>query len=442
MICRNSPILTSAILILLMLALRVHSDSISDQAVFESFSQSNPELVNLVVLNRASVGDSLELVIALGSPNANARDPEGWVWWSDGTKIGLFLQEVATPANVHALGPAIESGHRDCMARIERVTATDVVLSCVAEKVHRYPNQKWVFDAGEKRLIKQFSYQPFSMDRVHTTDDRLVVVGNNQEESIAVEFRPGRNPEFEILHGANATKWTAPLEATGAKPGQVTRTDAPDTPHFGPSSSFSLEKVDSPFGGSVNGAIREAIGAESKMFLMPQSTYDEFAVARSRRVEDGHSRSTTTIVEWIGPWQIEGDKFWFGKTFYDGEGNSGVGGFGYFDPSDQIYHMFAPPEIADWSVSAIHVTANAVWLALKDRGEYRESSGGLLRYDRNSGVVRKFDLRDITNRLVSIGDSTLAATEIGVAVVKRGTVKRYFVDRAADNELCISEATE
>jgi hypothetical protein len=50
--------------------------------------------------------------------------------------------------------------------------------------------------------------------------------------------------------------------------------------------------------------------------------------------------------------QPEGDKLWFGKTFYDGEGNSGVGGFGYFDTADRQYYLFTPPEVVDCAISA------------------------------------------------------------------------------------------
>src|SRR5580658_3200125 len=37
--------------------------------------------------------------------------------------------------------------------------------------------------------------------------------------------------------------------------------------------------------------------------------------------------------ETIGPHQVEGNRLWFGVTFYDGEGWTGTGGFGYFDAS-------------------------------------------------------------------------------------------------------------
>src|ERR1035437_214942 len=87
------------------------------------------------------------------------------------------------------------------------------------------------------------------------------------------------------------------------------------------------------------------------------------AAARPRRVKDGYVRAGTEIEDSIGPWQEDG-QIWFGKTFYDGEGSTGVGGFGYFDMNERRLHMFAPPEIADRSVSAINVGPDAAWMAL------------------------------------------------------------------------------
>ena len=46
-----------------------------------------------------------------------------------------------------------------------------------------------------------------------------------------------------------------------------------------------------------------------------------------------------TFDERIGPWQLTEGTLWFGKTFYDGEGHTGVGGFGYFDAARKAYRL-------------------------------------------------------------------------------------------------------
>jgi len=80
--------------------------------------------------------------------------------------------------------------------------------------------------------------------------------------------------------------------------------------HFGSGHRFGLTKAK----GEVP-LITERTGHGSVQYALPQSTYDEFASARPGRVRDGYRRSGTTIDEHIGPWQIEGDRLWFGKTF-------------------------------------------------------------------------------------------------------------------------------
>src|SRR5262249_36255743 len=132
---------------------------------------------------------------------------------------------------------------------------------------------------------------------------------------------------------------------------------------------------------------------------LPRTTYDQFAAARPLRVKDGYVREGTQLDESIGPWQREDGVIWFGKTFYDGEGSTGVGGFGDFDEKKKKLQLFNPPEIADWSVSALHVTPDAVWMALVNNGEYGGPSGGLLRYDRHASAVHRLPLPDIALRL-------------------------------------------
>src|SRR5262249_30141629 len=96
---------------------------------------------------------------------------------------------------------------------------------------------------------------------------------------------------------------------------------------------------------------------------LPQSSYDEFARARPARVKDGYGREST-IDERVGAYQTIGDRIWFGKAFYDGEGTTGVGGIGSFDTGSNRFTIFSVPEMYSWSVSALLVEADAVWAGL------------------------------------------------------------------------------
>jgi len=72
----------------------------------------------------------------------------------------LFLQSRSDPGRVDQI--AIEPGpNDDCSTRVERMTAQELVLSCVGEKWATYENRKFVYDIGRKALVSYFSYPPY-----------------------------------------------------------------------------------------------------------------------------------------------------------------------------------------------------------------------------------------------------------------------------------------
>src|SRR5665213_992223 len=405
----------------------------ADRAVFDAIHGADPTLVSRKILYRNTVAPGLDLVIAIGSPAEWPLDPNpAAIWWDENRKLGLFLQEGARPDRVYSL--ALAAGSLDCGARIERATSTDTVISCAGEKGYRGLNRKFVYDIRAKALIGHFAYQPFAMMRILNFSGRTVFVGSDLTRMVAVEFQPGGSPEFRIAGDAEAAQWLGRIKSAqewvGPGRNQIlyVMPDDPAPIRFGPLGAFTLAR------GSI-------VDSHGKEYNLPQSTYDDFASARARRVRDNYVRENTTIAESIGPAQSEGDKLWFGKTFYDGEGNSGVGGFGYFDASDRQYRLLVPPEIADYSVSAIRVEHDAVWMGIFQFGEYGGSPAGVLRYDRKTQAIRKYELPDAVNGLTVSGNRVLAPTSSGIAVIDGDKVSRYFVDRTTDGRLRIAEAT-
>jgi hypothetical protein len=157
-------------------------------------------------------------------------------------------------------------------------------------------------------------------------------------------------------------------------------------------------------------------------------------------VRNGYTRQGTTIDEKIGPWQVEGERLWFGKTFYDGEGYTGVGAFGYFDAVTKKYRIWSPPEVRASSISAILVEPETVWLGLAWNGEYGPAPGGLVAFDRKTEHIVKFDLPDIVQSIARVGGHLLMATEFGPALIDDGRVRRFFVDRTSDGRFYVPEA--
>lgn len=119
---------------------------------------------------------------------------------------------------------------------------------------------------------------------------------------------------------------------------------------------------------------------------------------------------------------------WFGKVFADGEGLTGVGGFGYFDLKRKAFRVFSPAEARDFSVNALLVEKEAVWLGLVRNGEWGSTGAGLLRFDRATEKVERFPIREIVGGIGRAGEWLVLATEFGVAVLEGGVVRRYFVD--------------
>jgi hypothetical protein len=341
---------------------------------------------------------------------------------------------------------AVEPGPESCVVRIEHVTATDAVIECTGDDVQSTPrNYKFVYDVRAKAMVSHFTYAPFMMHRIFTSGAGAVFVGTDSQRLVAVAFDPNRAPPLHVLNDAEARQWFSRVSVSEGTVGMermrvlYVQPDEFQPVKFG---AFVLDREPgSSFGPRL--VVTETRGSKTLRYELPQSSFDAFAKARSLRVKAGNIRANTEFDERIGPWQIADGKLWFGKTFYDGEGNSGVGGFGYFDPSTRKYRLFSPPEIAEWSVTAIMVEPGAVWTGLAQRGEYGGPSGGVLRFDPQSETVSKFDLPDFAREFLRVKDDLLIATSGGIAILHGGNDEpaRYFVDRTTDGRLRIAEVT-
>jgi hypothetical protein len=96
--------------------------------------------------------------------------------------------------------------------------------------------------------------------------------------------------------------------------------------------------------------------------------------------------------------------------------------------------------MSDWSVTAMLVEPEAVWLALAHRGEWGDSAGGLLRFDRTTEKVTKLPLSNIVSGIIRTDGNLLLATDFGAVIVDGSNVRRFFVDQTTDGRLRVSEA--
>jgi len=205
------------------------------------------------------------------------------------------------------------------------------------------------------------------------------------------------------------------------------------------SGQFYLERSRGSFGIRSHGVI-EKTPSGSKFYPLPQSNVETYKRLRPEDLKyialGDLSAQSYYGQEVIGPYQIEGARVWFGNHYYDGEGDRGVGAFGYFDMNTRKYVLFSPPEIAPWEISALLVESGEVWLALDHFGEdISTSPGGLVRWDRNDHHVRKYPLEFVVNRIrrgTKNASMLVLSTHGGYALFRNGAVQRFLIQESAN----------
>lgn len=162
------------------------------------------------------------------------------------------------------------------------------------------------------------------------------------------------------------------------------------------------------------------------LYPLPTSTKAS-VLARPEYRGSGITADDIEIDEAVGPYQAEGDRVWFGKTFYDGEGLTGLGAIGFLDQSGK-YEFLSIPEVLRWSAGAILVEPDTIWAGLVGIGEHRPRSGGLLEYDRRSRQRVVHKIPDVVHSLVNLNGVLFAGTDRGLYVIRAGAITRYRME--------------
>src|ERR1035437_555827 len=163
-----------AALILLGL-LHAEDISVADRAAIAALRRVSG-LPHALVMRRIAADGQLDLVVALAS-----RQPPGHPWWSPRDRLGVLLQDKSDPNKVFPL--TIEPGpNDDCSARIQRMTAQELVISCTGEKSQIYDSQNFVYDIRSRKLASHYSYPPFRTARVlqGRTGPQFVMADNHR----------------------------------------------------------------------------------------------------------------------------------------------------------------------------------------------------------------------------------------------------------------------
>ncbi|MFN8008771.1 MAG: hypothetical protein U0V70_17450 [Terriglobia bacterium] len=408
-----------------------------DQAIVSLFQKSEPDLKYFTVILRHRVSEQESVVLALGTTYPVDNSPTQHFPWTSKDRLGLFLQKGAVSGQTYQL--ASEPGSSDnCSMKIERFTAQELVLACMKEKEAISENHKLVYDLPSNKLLSHFSYSSFGVFQILEDPTALKFVMSNPQKLLLVGLDPGTE-SFMIIPEEKARITLARIPMTESEvPGEgPIRTPQPPpdlTPPFGPGHRFSLsQETDKTWPSSW--VVVEKLKGIVKSYPMPKSEVKDWELARK---DEATLRSIpptkAELKEQIGPHQLKGDRLWFGKTFYNGEGDTGVGGFGYFDPLRRAYHLYSPPEIHAWSVGAILVESEFLWLALQHFGEYGTSPGGLLRWDRKTEQVRMFRIDSVISQIRRYNGVLYLGANDGIIVLRDDRLQSFFVDQVNGNQ--------
>lgn len=402
---------------------------------------ANPKFV--LVLHRSPVDSDLDAVILLGSPweymlHSNERR------WEEKAQLGIFLQHRSNPGLIYKVVVAEGRPYGECDARVARVTPSEIVVRCKHEKGNGADNHKFVYDIRAKGLLRHFTREAVPFADIVGDEKRTILTGWDLEKPMAIEYMPGGDPPFRVLSQREAASWTKRIPAAKIRSRYVGAVPSPrfEPVWFGPGGRFSirLRPVKGPNGPAGLVAVQERTGRNTKWLSLPQSSYDEFSAARPKKVEDGYTRGQTTIEESIGPWQILGGTLWFGKAFYDGEGMSGVGGFGYFDAGASQFVIYSPHLIRDSSVSAVLVENDRIWLGLFNRGEWGSTGHGVVQFTHSGQALGRISLTEPVGGIARVEGGLLMATDFGVALFDGSRVRRFFIDQTSTGRLRVVEA--
>lgn len=334
--------------------------------------------------------------------------------------------------------PSIEVGHVDDRSIVLRTTTDYGIIS----------KFRFFFDVASKQLLKQLEYPPLSVKQILSSNNELYFMigirenfnGFFQERKVIARLHEGRPM---VVGGGERDLVLARIKE---KP----LSDGGGSLSIGSQEQFKVRQVSQArtHGGTHEVTVMaEQVGDETKFYKLPKSTFEELARFRPAAASP-HKHSGLPIDEnyifedeGIGPYQIFENRFWFGKTFYDGEGSSGIGGFGYFDPEKRRYVVFSPPEIIRRSVSALLVEERNVWLGLVIHPEGADLSGGLLRYGRSSSWVEQFDVgfddgekyaKEVITQIRRWQGVLYLATTDGLFILKDNLQTHYVFEPALD----------
>jgi hypothetical protein len=418
--------------------------ALADELVLSALRAVDPNIRAGTTLARIAAGD-FDLLLVASTSRDQVDDLASRDFRGDRSSSLVLLKkertrkhpEVLTVVREFAIGSKV---------RVLRSAADEIVLArSYDDEGASAPHLKLFVDPGV-RTVRTTQFQPFGVQEVYV--DHHVphfVVGDGKR--FLVIRATTTAPFLELLSDSASAPFVSALPVKVAMVSdREVRTIERRRPElvFGPEGTFRWKPLEP-------GKVFEKTASGGKVFPLPQSTQAEWVKARPYAAGKTDTHSPTDAgfscpscqpEESIGPAQIVGSRLWFGKSFIDGEGSTGIGGVGNFDTTSRKFTMLTIPGAVNHSVSALLVEGQTIWIGLLYNSSCSDDlSGGLLRVDRISGESRRYDLSAIASSIVRYEDRVYVATSDGVTVIDRaGEAELFFVDRAQDDSLKLAKS--
>lgn len=287
---------------------------------------------------------------------------------------------------------------------------------------------KYVFAPGKKRPPKRFRYGALALQSVtREGGDLQYRAAFPASRSEAGDLPSGWQPRYSIITihprgGASAPSYK--IADTQAIDDAVPRDPTPL--QVGGDKVLVVHNYQNNRGAGIE---VERARPRQRFRPLPVPTVEQYAQLRP------DAQKPAELENDIGPYASDGATLWFADTFYDGEGISGVGAIGSFDPLTRKFELRYLPEIAAWSGSVVLLDGRDLWVGLVRRPEGANYGGGLLRYNLDSGEVASYPVHDLIYTLDRIGDTIYCGTSNGLYTVRGNRVTQLRFEPDARGKL-------
>ena len=387
-----------------------------------------PEFRYASVIERMPGENEPDLLLVLAGPRPLRPYVTGEIpWYSSVFALVLEERDRREPDLQPEILAVLDNRADDscCATRVLQSTRTEIVLSREGEKSQRWPHLKAFVDIAS-RSVEVVEYRPFSILETRDDDGLPLFIAGDRAAFRVLRARPGP-PYLELLNEEDAAPIVSTLDVEVGSIGWETIRSLrrhSEVIRFGADGRFRFDPA-------TPGRITELTDGGLINHNLPQTSPEE--LVRVRPSEEDSLEAGGIIEEVIGPYRLVGSRLWFGKTFYDSEGFTGVGGLGFFDAASGAFETVSPPEIRDWSVSAMAIDGSVAWAALEHRGEWGNSAGGLLRMDTGTGQVDTYPVPFVVSKVEVFADRLYLASRDGITIVfPDAHIEHYFVDLSAD----------